>query len=333
MTPFALYRFPFSESYTLVTGPERNIDSLSGLRDARGFVLSPFCGGTVSLIASESVKRGLVCELEESGSLLSDSSDNVSAFEKESYFKAFDKFYNAIESGEFEKLVLSRQHSVKLNGRVSKEYLTALFKRACNKYKSAFVYVAYTRRSGVWFGCSPEVLVESEGNGFHSVALAGTMKAGDGEWSEKNRREQACVAGFVRDVVGRYAVSITESEPYSAEAGKIKHIKTDFSFELSDSQSVYEVALALQPTPAVCGLERDKAHKFIEANEGYDRSYYSGVVGVCGDVVNLYVNLRCVRLEESEAVLYAGGGLVKGSVAGDEWCETESKLQTIMSIL
>ncbi len=332
MRPFALYRFPFDRHFTLISGSERRFHSLVSLNGAEGFILSKFNGEEGVLIEAESYSTGFIEELPEGEHIkyaYADSRKN----EREEYDSVFEVFYNAIERGDFEKLVLSRCHRLLLSSQVSETYLQGLFKRACLKYPSAFVYVFNTTQNGVWLGCSPELLVEGAEGSFHSVALAGTMPAGDGEWSEKNRREQAVVADFVRSVLNKFSNNVTESEPYNAEAGGIKHIKTDFGFGLPCDRSVLEVASALHPTPAVCGLERDAARGFIERNEGYDRSCYAGITGVVGNDTHLYVNLRCVNFNGGEALLYAGGGLVKGSNAADEWSETESKLQTIISII
>lgn len=332
MRPFALYRFPFERHFTLISGKERRFHSLVSLNGAEGFILSKFNGEEGVLIESESYSTGLVDELPD-GERIKYAYAESCKNERDEYDSVFEVFYNAIEGGEFEKVVLSRCHKLRLSSQVSEAYLQGLFKRACAKYRSAFVYVLSTAQNGVWFGCSPELLVEGGEGSFHSVALAGTMPSGEGEWSEKNKREQSFVTGFVRTVLSRFSHDVKESEPYSAEAGGIKHIKTDFSFSLTDDRSVLEVASALHPTPAVCGLERDAARKFIERNEGYDRSCYAGITGIVGNDTHLYVNLRCVNFNSGEALLYAGGGLVKGSNAADEWCETESKLQTIISII
>ena len=48
---------------------------------------------------------------------------------------------------------------------------------------------------------------------------------------------------------------------------------------------------------------------------------------------DLYVNLRCMHIEDEQLTLYAGGGLLASSELNDEWQETEKKLQTMRRIL
>jgi isochorismate synthase len=50
-------------------------------------------------------------------------------------------------------------------------------------------------------------------------------------------------------------------------------------------------------------------------------------------VARLFVNLRCLQVRPTEAILYAGTGLTVDSNPAREWQETEMKLQTVGSIL
>ena len=48
---------------------------------------------------------------------------------------------------------------------------------------------------------------------------------------------------------------------------------------------------------------------------------------------DIYVNLRCMHIEDKQLTLYAGGGLLASSELNDEWLETEKKLQTIKRLI
>jgi 2-succinyl-5-enolpyruvyl-6-hydroxy-3-cyclohexene-1-carboxylate synthase len=91
----------------------------------------------------------------------------------------------------------------------------------------------------------------------------------------------------------------------------------------------------LHPTPAVCGLPKEEAFRFIPDNEGYDRSYYSGFTGWLDTEghTDIYVNLRCMEIKPGEAILYAGGGILASSEVESEWMETGDKMNTMRSIL
>jgi isochorismate synthase len=48
---------------------------------------------------------------------------------------------------------------------------------------------------------------------------------------------------------------------------------------LNKKSTLKTLIRALHPTPAVCGLPRGYAKKFILENEQYDRSFYTGFLG------------------------------------------------------
>ncbi|MDO5504610.1 MAG: chorismate-binding protein, partial [Actinomycetia bacterium] len=94
-----------------------------------------------------------------------------------------------------------------------------------------------------------------------------------------------------------------------------------------------DLALAVHPTPAVCGTPTDEARRVIAGLEGA-RGFYAGAVGwadASGDG-DWMVTIRCAEIDADRrgALTWAGGGLVAGSEPDDEVAETEAKLRTVM---
>lgn len=131
------------------------------------------------------------------------------------------------------------------------------------------------------------------------------------------------------------ATDVQLSATYSRRAGNIQHLCTDFSFTLPDPDDVCKLLLRLHPTPAVCGVPRETALAAIAADEDSSRRYYAGFSGPLGlqGETRLYVSLRCMAFDQTEATLYAGGGIMPGSKLADEWEETCRKMQTMMGVL
>ena len=48
---------------------------------------------------------------------------------------------------------------------------------------------------------------------------------------------------------------------------------------------------------------------------------------------NLYVNLRCMQINQDHISLYIGGGITAASMAEKEWEETQRKAQTLLVVL
>jgi menaquinone-specific isochorismate synthase len=77
------------------------------------------------------------------------------------------------------------------------------------------------------------------------------------------------------------------------------------------------------------------AIEMIRALEGMDRGRYAGPVGVFdaeGDG-EFAIALRCAEVSGARARLFAGAGLVEGSVPEDELEETRIKLRAMLSAL
>lgn len=263
--------------------------------------------------------------------------DKADAFER--YSSCFERFWEALNREEFEKLVLSRESVVQ--GDFDRNYLLDIFIKACDMYPRMFIYLSFLPDGKAWLGCTPEILVAGKKSHYRTMALAGTMALPENtemknvEWSQKNRKEQDIVSEYVRDKVKPICKVIEEEGPYTSRAGHLVHLKTEFHFSPSDGVGVMDVVETLHPTPAVCGIPADKAKEFILANEDYERDYYSGIVGYFSSVgeTNLYVNLRCACFSEKEAHFYAGGGILKDSIVTAEWEESETKMATILSLM
>ena len=121
--------------------------------------------------------------------------------------------------------------------------------------------------------------------------------------------------------------------PYTAQAGPLAHLKTDIHFSSTAPTNFW--LTALHPTPAVCGLPRAAALRFIAEHTPFDRRLYSGRMGIAfpdGNEIH-FVNLRCMQVFEDHVEIHVGGGIVAGSSAEDEWRETELKADVLRTLL
>lgn len=256
--------------------------------------------------------------------------------EKEHYQACFAAFREPLLRGIQDKLVLSR---AKTSAKPISFSPGKAFFQACDRYIYSCVYLCYTPLTGIWMGGTPEILLAGEGHQWQTVALAGTQRLKNGKlphaWDQKNWQEQQLVATYIRRQLGTLGIVPDEKGPYSARAGELAHLKSDFRFTLPDNRHLGDLINLLHPTPAVCGLPKEEAYQFILGHEGYDRSYYSGFVGWLAPAgrTDLYVNLRCMHIHADTYTLFAGGGLLASSRLEDEWNETEDKMKTMRNIL
>ena len=221
------------------------------------------------------------------------------------------------------------------------------FMKACRMYPRLFVALVYTPQSGMWLMATPEILLKGEQGKMQTMSLAGTQKAEPSrtiadypiegvEWSLKNREEQQYVTDYIEDCIRAFSDDYQLKGPYTTMAANLYHLRTDITFLLRDEGRLGDVIHTLYPTPAVCGIPKDEARRFILQHEHQSRKYYSGFVGPISPQgkTHLFVSLRCMNiLPEGICELYAGGGLLKESEMEKEWKETEAKMQTIRRVL
>ena len=335
-----LFRLPYSDEVVTIESNEViRLKSIDDLQGRKGFVMMPY--------DLESEHDILLFDGEMHSSPVNQDVSKVVnhpeivAHNSDQYYKAFGGFMSALKQDYFAKLVLSRSSECEWNG--TKDMLVSAFYRACAMYPRMMIYLAFIPGEGAWMGCTPEILLSGTGNHYRTMALAGTMSIPDTVpvkeivWSDKNRREQEIVADYIRESVSPYVNILEEEGPYTSRAGQLVHLKTEFHLApKADSKHIaHQLIKTLHPTPAVCGLPTKEAIKFIRENECYDRSYYSGVVGMLDEdaETNLFVNLRCAHFDNGKLRLYAGGGILKDSELQSEWNETNWKMKTILQTL
>ncbi len=221
----------------------------------------------------------------------------------------------------------------------------AMFMALRERYPHAFVSLVGIPGVGMWLGATPEVLLRMDDHSLSTMALAGTQRLnspaqiGALRWGRKEIVEQEMVSAYIREFFQRAGEpGVKEIGPMTISAGQLAHLQTVFRVEAAEDE---RLALAnrilheLHPTSAVCGMPKQKALAFIQANEGYDRSFYSGFLGPLhiDGRSSLYVNLRCMRLNPATAQLYVGAGVTAESSPAAEWAETELKAETILAVL
>ena len=276
------------------------------------------------------------------------------------YMRSVTEAVEAIQRGELRKVVLSRTKRVVF---ADAPNAVTLFDQLCATYPAAFVSAVYLPETGqIWISATPERLVSNSASGiFETVSLAGTQSAlepdgtpkrpSNAMWSQKEIEEQALVSRYIIECFKRIRLrEYTEVGPRTIIAGNLMHLSSCFTV---DTQAVHYPQLGtvmlrlLHPTSAVCGTPRDGAFSFINHHETHDREFYAGFLGPINihssdlsdsayydsTASNVFVHIRCMKLEGNVATLYAGAGLTEDSVPEREWQETEIKCQTLLEVI
>jgi len=269
------------------------------------------------------------------------------------YAAAVGEATRRIAAGELRKIVLARSLLVEAGRELDPKRLLWRL-RAVDPDCFAFAVPTFSpegrrgRARGVLVGASPELLVSKARAEVRATPLAGSApRFGDREEdrasaerllaSEKDREEHAAVSEFVELVLGSFCDRLDHpEEPELLGTANVWHLATPFHGRLRDpARSVLDLVAELHPTPAVCGAPRDGARKVLGELETLDRGCYAGPVGwVDGNGDGEWaIGLRCAEVAGSAARLFAGAGIVAGSVPELELDETERKFRALLDSL
>ncbi len=262
--------------------------------------------------------------------------------EKDHFIKMVENGIKAIEDGEFDKVVSARTYDEPLSENFD---ILNQFDRLEKAYPEAFVSLVSIPNRGTWMGATPELLIESSADHFRTVSVAGTQSfpldkdLSEAAWNQKEIEEQAMVSRYIIEQFKTIRLrEFTESGPRSVRAGNMIHLKTEYNVDLNEVHfpELGTIMLhLLHPTSAVCGMPKFSALRFIAAQEHLNREFYSGFLGPVNmdGVSRLYVNLRCMQILQTRAVLYAGAGITHDSIPEKEWEETALKCQTLLDVM
>lgn len=272
------------------------------------------------------------------------------------YTLGVEKAVRKIKNGDMQKVVLSRALDVHSAEKVNtKKLLYDLARHNEHGYTFA-VDLPNTDANGdstqecsrTIIGASPELLVSRRGMQVISNPLAGSRPRSKDPVEDKRRadellssvkdlHEHKVVVEAVVAALRPYCRTLSVPEkPSLINSQTMWHLSTEVKGELYDeSISALELALALHPTPAVCGTPTEKARVAIKEIEKFNRGFFTGIIGwsdLNGDG-EWIVTIRCAEVDGNSLRLFAGAGIVAESIPEDELAETTAKFRTMLQAL
>lgn len=338
-TPFVIFNKPNSKEVFSYTQNSQELFELNSY-DESGFVFVGFDSVSSKKIIfpfNKCKKDSIIYNSVSYIPVLNDSIELKIIYnskKKEDYETLVSKTVRLIKETSIDKIVISRKEILQ----VESINIISIFENMLNSYKNAFVYCWYHPKVGLWMGASPERFLNIENNQFKTMALAGTQEFKENLnviWGEKEKEEQQFVTDFILNSIHKIFDKVEVSKPFTIQAGNLLHLRTDINASNVSSKSIQLLVRELHPTPAVCGLPKEKAKEFILKNEDYNRSYYTGFLGELNvnENTNFYVNLRCMEIENNTISIYIGGGITLQSDPEKEWEETVSKTNVMKKVI
>ncbi len=249
-----------------------------------------------------------------------------------------------IKSGEFKKIVLAREVTIKLNGFPEATQMLNYLRR---EYPTCYTFMVRMNKYSTFLGSTPEKLVALRSTFMLTDGLAGTISRGKTATedtilerkllkSEKDLSEH----GFVVEAIGSRLRDITHNIIYPSQPGirkynNVQHLYTPITASLNKDVSPLEILEKLHPTPAVGGHPREVTLPHIQPLEKIDRGWYAGPVGWLNTHGRgeFCVGIRSGLLLQNQARFFAGCGIVSDSDPETELQETNLKLIPMLSAL
>jgi len=362
--PFVVYRKAYGSSLKSFLQKDTSLNYVSDYNTENGFIMAPFDEVDHKAVLIPSNKSEYIeiefatseIDVTASNSELPELEEELRKAQRKAHRKLVKKGRKATRVGELQKVVLSRKETLQLADVSPIE----VFKRLLANYRDAFVYLWYHPEIGLWLGATPETLLTVNGKQLETMALAGTQDYIDFAhvvWGEKEREEQQFVTDYIVENLRPNVDDLHIGQTETIQAGNLLHLQTEIKATLNKEEvNLEKIIHSLHPTPAICGLPREKAKQFILEREGYDRKFYTGFLGELNmksfvsrnqnkrnvensayqsvkKATDLFVNLRCMEIEKDLVHLYIGGGITPESVSKYEYRETVSKAETMKKVL
>ena len=307
-----------------------------------------FCCNLIGKISSAQAAQILkeLEALEEGGSSSVSSALKVSKREDFPSQQQWDKnvaaVLKAIEKGQVQKVVLARKTKLSFGKSVDAwDILRQMFDVTPNSYHFCFQFGDTS-----FLGASPERLYRKFGAGIISEAIAGTAPRGKGVSqdnafkegllnSTKDNHEHAFVVKAIHEAFTTICDGHQHSDrPKILTLGNGHHLMTAFEGKLKSGVQEEDIIKVLHPTPAVGGSPSVKAIEMLGKLEGFERGWYTGLIGYVGvNWSEFVVGIRSGLVKDKELTVYAGAGIVEGSQAKAEWQEIENKISNFIKLI
>lgn len=273
---------------------------------------------------------------------------HTGSLSEEDWMAAVAAGVEEIRTGALEKLVLARDVVATVPTGVN---AAQVLRELSARYRECWTYGV----DGL-VGATPEMLIQVEGRTAQARVLAGTLDRRDADGmagsplefaervlagSEKQRHEHDIAIQSLTTQLAPFSEAMNaHSEPFILELPNVWHLASDVKAELAEVEGHVPTCLALinalHPTAAVCGTPTTVAGALIRKLEHLDRGPYAGPVGWLDAAGNgeWGIALRGAVIESPHTVrLYAGCGVVDGSVPETELAETWAKFRPMLESL
>ncbi|MDR1497243.1 MAG: isochorismate synthase [Puniceicoccales bacterium] len=249
-----------------------------------------------------------------------------------------------ISNGDARKIVLARRLRATAPIPFS---IPATFARLRETFPPCHTFAFACGADRIFTGSTPECLVDVAGGILNTEAIAGSAPRPTPHAAPeplaaclladaKERREHTTVVETILASLRTLGIEARAADrAHCLALPYILHLRTPLRASVSNKIHLLDIAAALHPTSATGGVPTAAALDAIRSLEPNPRSLYAGTLGwfdAAGEG-RLLVGLRSALISGNDALLFAGAGIVAGSLPSRELAETQAKFRAMADAL
>ena len=187
---------------------------------------------------------------------------------------------------------------------------------------------------------SPESFVKIKNGRIYSYPMKGTLDATIPHAEEllmsdkKEAAEHATIVDLIRNDLSRVAEDVRVDQYrymdlLHTNKGDILQTSSEISGRLPEhyANTLGDILNEQLPAGSITGAPKDKTMQIIHEAEGYERGFYTGIMGIYQNgELNSAVMIRYIEQEDNQLYFKAGGGITSKSECLKEYEEVLQKI-------
>lgn len=245
----------------------------------------------------------------------------------ESYKQKFSYIQEKIKEGKITQINLTQATPITPNKTLKEIY-----------FVSNALYKLYLPNHFIVF--SPETFIKIEDNTLITHPMKGTIDASIENAEEnilsdiKEKEEHQKVVEMVKSEFSCLSDNIwIERDRYiskiKTKTKTLLQVSSEIRAKLEPNwqDNLGDLLDSILPAASICGVPKNEAIKIINEIEGYDRGFYSGVMGIfTGESLDSGVMIRFIEQNRDNYFYKSGGGITELSDAEKEFIELKNKI-------
>ncbi|WPP48637.1 aminodeoxychorismate synthase component I [Catalinimonas niigatensis] len=205
-------------------------------------------------------------------------------------------------------------------------------------YQSKASYKLWYQDKFVVF--SPEPFVKIRGGKIYSYPMKGTIDSSLHNAEEKllsdpkEIAEHVTIVDLIRNDLSYFASDVQVKrfrfvEEVQTYKGKLLQVSSEISGHLAANywEQLGDILMSMLPAGSISGAPKPKTLEIIREAEGYERGYYTGVMGIFdGKNLDSAVMIRYIEKQGRQYIYKSGGGITARSQVETEYQELIDKV-------